>query len=125
MQRSTLLVLIVLAAAVALGVVARGSDQPGEPDFAARTGTAATIGVAGPDGEPVVCANGKELRVPLARLLGPPNVTPATAAREALLTPKRGEDRVWRCGGGASPDRSPRLVPVSEDPLEAPAGTTP
>ena len=125
MQRRTLLVLIVLAAVVAFGVVARGSDQPGEPDFADDAGTAATIGVAGPDGEPVVCANGKELRVPVSRLLGPPNVTPATAAREALLTPKRGEDRVWRCGTGGRPDLNARLVPVSQDPLEAPAGTSP
>jgi hypothetical protein len=125
MQRSTLLVLIVLAAAVAFGVAARGGDQPDEPDFAGRTGTAATIGVAGPDGQPVVCANGKELRVPLSSLLGPPNVTPASAARQALLTPKRGEDRVWRCGTGASPDRNARLVPMSEDPLATRAGATP
>jgi hypothetical protein len=116
MQRSTLLVLIVLAAAVAFGVVARGSDQPEEPRFADGTSTAG-IGVAGPDGKPVVCANGKELRVPLSRLLGPPTVTPATAARDALLTPRPGEDRVWRCGTGARPDLNARLVPTSDDPL--------
>ncbi|HEY7453213.1 MAG TPA: hypothetical protein VH683_01525 [Thermoleophilaceae bacterium] len=124
MQRSTVLVLIVLAAVVAFGVVARGSDQPGEPRFADGTSTAATIGVAGPDGEPIVCANGKELRVPLTRLLGPPNVTPAAAAREALLTPRLGEDRVWRCGSGARPDLNARLVPASEDPLTS-ARTSP
>jgi hypothetical protein len=125
MRRNIIFVLIGAAAIVSVGVVARGSDAPDEPGFAKGRTAPASFGVAGPDGEPVVCANGKQLRVSTAELLGPPNLTPDAASREMLLTPKRGEERFWRCGTGANPDVNARLVPASEDPLNAPGGRSP
>jgi hypothetical protein len=124
MRRTTIIVLILLAALVSFGV-ARGSDQPGEPVFASGQATPTTFGVAGPNGEPLICANGKELRVPAASVLGPPKLNPTAAAKQGLLAPKRGEEKFWRCGTGATPHLNARLVPASEDPLNANPGTTP
>lgn len=125
MRRIIPILVLLLATATFVVVAAGGADQPPEPAFTSDTDAPTTFGVDGPDGQPVICANGKELRVPKSKVLGKPTLTPTAAAKQALLSPKRSEEQFWRCGTGANPHLSPRLVPASEDPLNAPAEATP
>lgn len=75
------------------------------------------IEVSGPDGEIVVCSNGRRLKVQKELLFGPPSATPTELrARRAAVT---GKDFVWRCGSGANPHLNARLVPQAQDPLRA------
>jgi hypothetical protein len=110
-MKRIIFILTLLVGLVSFGV-AEGSDQPPEQNFMAA-GAPASVGVDGPDGEAVVCANGKELRISKATLLARPTHDP-TKVRPA--TSRKG-DSVWRCGTAANPDRNPELVPVAEDPL--------
>ena len=114
MKRS-ILILALLAVAAVLAVTAAtggGGSPTGEPF------DQATFGVDGPDGQPVVCANGKELRVSKDTLRAKPP-KPHTKAAKAETG---GKVQVWRCGTGKDPDKSPRLIDKAQDPLASPAG---
>lgn len=74
----------------------------------------ADFGAAGPNGDPVICANGKELRLPRELLVGPPSYDPSSGEPPP---PNPEEEMVGRCGEGENPHRNARLVPISEDPL--------
>ena len=76
--------------------------------------------VSGPDGEEVVCANGKKLKVRKELLLGPPPKTPDEL--RAGPADAGGSDLVWRCGRGKNPHLNPVLIPQSQDPLGAENG---
>jgi len=117
-MRRLFMLLLALAALVPVGIVVAGdSSDPGRPEWVDRQGEVkqdkvpADFGVAGPDGSPVVCANGKELKVKKDKLFG----APANPSRR----PSAPDDEyVWRCGTGANPHLNARLVPRSQDPLE-------
>jgi hypothetical protein len=121
MKRRTLVTaLLLLTALVVTGIViAGGSSEPQRPPWIdaqgrlKQEGLPASFEVAGPDGEAVVCANGKRLRVKKADLVGPPPAPPSAVAGRR----DPGQDLVWRCGRGADPHLNARLVPESEDPL--------
>ena len=122
MRRSLVVALLSLVALVAVGVViAAGSSEPARPPWVDGDGrlkkenVPASFEVAGPDGNPVVCANGQRLRVVTSELFGPP--PPPNVLRVQQRTGK--EDLVWRCGKGANPHLDPRLVPESQDPLRS------
>lgn len=117
-MRRLFMLLLVLAALVPVGIVVAGdSSDPGSPEWVDSQGNVkknkvpAEFGVAGPDGAPVVCANGKELKVKKEKLLGPP----PQPSRQATATDD--EEYVWRCGTGEKPHLNARLVPESQDPL--------
>jgi hypothetical protein len=123
MRRTFVLGLLLLGALVAAGlVVAAGSSEPERPPWVAADGRLvperlpAFFEVAGPDGAPVVCANGRRLKVRSANLFAPP------PDPDRLAGPQRrpgAEETVWRCGMGPNPHLNPRTVPLSEDPLDA------
>jgi hypothetical protein len=122
MRRTFVMALLLLGALVAAGIViAGGSSEPERPPWIGADGllqpehAPAYFEVAGPDGKPVVCANGLRLRVRGASLFAPPPDPELLAGQQRA----GGEELVWRCGKGASPHLSPRLVPVSQDPLRA------
>lgn len=117
-MRRLFMLLLVVAALVPVGIVVAGdSSDPGQPEWADPQGNVkqdkvpAEFGVSGPDGTPVVCANGKELKVKKEKLLGPP----PHPSKQATAPD---QDYVWRCGTGANPHLNARLVPQSQDPLE-------
>ncbi len=121
MRRSLVIALLLLMTLVGAGIViAAGSSEPERPPWIAADGrlkpesVPAFFEVAGPDGSPVVCANGQRLKVGRSELFGPP------PHPSVLRAQKRSgkEDLVWRCGIGANPHVNPRLVPESQDPLE-------
>jgi hypothetical protein len=119
-RRSFVIAVLLAAALVGTGVVvAGGSSEPDRPPWADVGGklapekAPATFEVAGPDGQSVVCANGRRLQVRKSQLFGPPPVTPD---RLMLQRPAK-EELVWRCGTGANPHLNARLVPESQDPL--------
>jgi hypothetical protein len=119
---------VVLVALVAAGaVLAVTQDAPPQaPPWVGADGRVDVskapdeIEVSGPDGEAVVCANGRRLKVPKELLFGPPSITPAQLRAERPEVP--GEDLVWRCGKGRNPHLNPELVPRSQDPLAEHAG---
>lgn len=122
MRRSFVIATLVAAALVATGVVvAGGSSEPDRPPWVEAGGrfapekAPATFEVAGPDGQPVVCANGRRLKVRKGELFGPPPLTPD----RLMLQPTPKEELVWRCGAGANPHLNARLVPESRDPLRS------
>lgn len=120
-MRRIIIILVLLAATAAFVVVASGGDQAPEPTFTTEAEAPATFGVDGPDGKPVICANGKELRVPKKLVFGKPTHDPSK-----MKPPKADKrDKVWRCGTGANPHLNARLVPASDDPLNANPATTP
>jgi hypothetical protein len=114
-----------LAALVGAGTVLAVTNDgpPSTPPWVQPDGTVDiskapdTIGVSGPDGEVVVCSNGRRLKVRKELLFGPPPATPAEL--RARRSAANGHDFVWRCGRGANPHLNPRLVPESQDPLRA------
>lgn len=116
-MRRLFMLLLVVVALVPVGIVVAGdSSDPGQPEWADSQGNTkkdkvpAEFGVSGPDGTPVVCANGKELKVKKEKLLGsPPHPSKRATAPD--------QDYVWRCGTGADPHLNARLVPQAEDPL--------
>jgi hypothetical protein len=119
MRRTLVMALLLLTALVATGiVVAGGSSEPERPPWAAADGrhlpekAPASFEVAGPDGSPVVCANGRRLKVKSSELFRPPQGPPRT-----MLEREPKGDLVWRCGSGANPHANPKLVPESADPL--------
>jgi hypothetical protein len=71
----------------------------------------AALEVAGPDGKPVVCANGRKLLVPRELLVAPPSETPAQLRARGATDAR---EYVWRCGPGAQGHRNPRRVPLGE-----------
>lgn len=119
MRRRVIIIVLLLVALVASGVVAWAASRPAEPTF--TPAEQATFGVAGPDGRPVICANGEELRVSRDELLAKPTHDP-TKVKPVTGRGSGNEEKVWRCGTGANPHLNPRLVPASEDPLSAPGG---
>jgi hypothetical protein len=119
---------IVLVALVAAGAVfAVTQDPPPQaPPWVAADGridmskAPDEIEVSGPNGEVVVCANVRRLKVPKELLFGPPSQTPAQLRAERPEA--TGADLVWRCGKGRNPHLNPELVPRSQDPLADDAG---
>src|SRR5918995_6203692 len=114
MRRSLVIALLILAALVGAGIViAAGSSEPDRPPWVEADGrlnpegAPAFFEVAGPDGRPVVCANGRRLRVAKSELFGPP--PPPSVLRVRQRSGKG--DLVWRCGSGENPHLDPRLVP--------------
>ena len=111
MVRRIVIALVLLAAAAVFAVAGTGGKrEPGQPpthtpmeqdDFA----------VAAPNGGIVVCANGKELRLPKELVMRPP--PPYDPSSGEPPPPNPTEEMVWRCGTGDDPDRHPRLVPTS------------
>jgi hypothetical protein len=117
MRRVLIALLLLLATLVPAGILIAGdSTEPGQPEWVDAAGVVdpnrvpSELAVAGPDGKPVVCANGRQLRVTKADLFGPPPRSPRVVGTSA-------GDLVWRCGSGKNPHLHPRLVPESEDPL--------
>ena len=117
-MRRLLMLLLLLAALVPVSIVVAGdSSDPGRPDWVDPAGKVkknkvpAEFGVAGHEGTPVVCANGKELKVKKEKLLAPP----PNPSKQATAPD---EEYVWRCGTGENPHLNARLVPDSRDPLE-------
>ncbi|HUQ22223.1 MAG TPA: hypothetical protein VM049_04340 [Gaiellaceae bacterium] len=122
MRRVLTTLLLLLTALVPVGIIVAGdSTDPGRPGWVGSAGAVesdkvpAELAVAGPDGKPVVCANGKELKVKKSELLGPP----PSSGRP--VEPQPG-DFVWRCGTGKNPHLHARLVPESLDPLDRDGG---
>ena len=118
MQRVLIALLLLLTALVPVGIVIAGdSTDPGRPEWVDSGGKVekdkvpSEFAVAGPDGKPVVCANGKQLKVKKADLFGPPPPTRRPVETEF-------GDLVWRCGMGKNPHLDARLVPESQDPLK-------
>ena len=115
---AALLVLLVGAGAV---LAVAGDDQPATPPWVRADGTIDMakapdeLGVSGPDGKEVVCANGRKLKVRKELLFGPPAKTPDELRAEQPAG--EGRDLVWRCGPGKSPHLNPVLVPRAQDPL--------
>ena len=101
MKRSIIiLALLAVAAVLAVNAATGGGGSPtGEPF------DQATFGVDGPGGQPVVCANGKELRVSKDTLKAKPPKPHTKEAKE-----EEGNVKVWRCGTGKDPDKHPRLI---------------
>jgi hypothetical protein len=119
-RRSLVIAVLLAAALVGTGVVvAGGSSEPDRPPWVDAGGrlapekAPAAFEVAGPDGQSIVCANGRRLKVPKSQLFGPPSLTPD----RLMLQRSSKEELVWRCGTGPNPDVNARLVPVSQDPL--------
>lgn len=106
MKRMILLLGAVAVGATLLAVAATGGENspPPPPRHAPAQQGGETFGVDGPDGKPIICANGKELRVPKGLVERPP-LPPNAQGRS------QGEYG-WRCGTGAAPERNPRLVPL-------------
>jgi hypothetical protein len=128
MRKRLLIAILIVAAFIPAIVVA--SDRGGEPsappwiDATGQLNTAnvaanpdLTVGVAGPNGKPIVCANGKELRVKAMLLLAPP---PAPSGA-VPPTPAAG-GYVYRCGRGPQAHVQPQLVPSTSVGLEGPVG---
>ena len=116
MRRALITLLLLLAALVPVGIIVAGdSTDPGQPEWVDSEGKVqqdkvpAEFAVAGPDGKPVVCANGKQLKVKKADLFGPPPLS---------RRPVELGDLVWRCGTGKNPHLNAQLVPESQDPLK-------
>ena len=123
MRRVLITLLLLLAALVPVGIVVAGdSTDPGRPEWVDSQGVVdeekvpAFVGVAGPDGSAVVCANGKQLKVKKEDLFGPP---PAPPGRQAE---SEDSDFVWRCGNGKNPHLNARRVPRAEDSAEQNGG---
>jgi hypothetical protein len=113
--------LLALVAAGAVYAVTNDEPPPPTPPWIQADGqidltkVPETFEVSGPDGETVVCGNGRTLKVRKELLFGPPAATPAELrARRAAVT---GRDFVWRCGFGSNPHLNARLVPEAQDPL--------
>jgi hypothetical protein len=113
-MKRTIIILALLAVAAVLAVVAAGGG--GTPSGPPLASAQADFGVDGPDGKPIVCKNGKELRVKKELLLAKPP-PPGQLKKEG-----NGKNKVWRCGPGPDPDKHPRLIDKAEDPLANPAG---
>jgi hypothetical protein len=118
MRRVLITLLLLLTALVPVGIVIAGDGaDPGQPEWVDSEGKLkkdsipAEFGVAGPDGAPVVCANGTQLKVKKADRYGPP----PPPGRPVENTPG---ELVWRCGTGRNPHLNARLVPESQDPLK-------
>ena len=115
MPRITIILALVLGAA-SYGIwSAQAEPIPPIPSFAGPNGAPVSFGVDGPGGKPVICPNGKELRVSSTELFSLPPAPEELKRRGA--PPESKVDKVWRCGLGANPDRNPRLIPASQDPL--------
>lgn len=117
----TAVALLALVGAGAVFAVTNDEPPPPTPPWLQADGTIDpskapdTFEVSGPDGETVVCENGRTLKVPKELLFGAPAETPAQlGARRAAAG---GRDLVWRCGLGRDPHLNARLVPRAEDPL--------
>jgi hypothetical protein len=116
-------VVVGIVALVGIGAVlaVAGDDPPSQPPWVKADGTIDLskapdqFEVSGPDGQKVVCGNGRSLKVRKELLLGPPPKTPDQLQTERPA-PAAG-DLVWRCGRGKNPHLNPILVPSSEDPL--------
>lgn len=110
MRRFIIISTFLVAVTITFGIVtiARGSEAP--PPLT-RENTPEFFTVSDPDGNVIVCANGKELRVASARILAAPTGAPNAGA------PNPTEDQVYRCGTGRSPHLNARLIPISQDPL--------
>jgi hypothetical protein len=119
---------IVLVALVAAGAVLAVTQDapPAPPPWVGADGTVDIskapdeLEVSGPNGEVVVCANGRRLKVRKELLFGPPAKTPAQLRAQGPGAAD--EDLVWRCGKGRNPHLNPELVPRSQDPLANDAG---
>lgn len=108
-------VLLVVSAAFIVSAATGGGGTPvGTPFDSGQS----SFGVDGPDGQPVICANGKELRVPLSLL----RTLPSEHGKAALAKQKPAQMLVWRCGTGEDPDKNPRLIDKAADPLANPKG---
>lgn len=113
---TAILVLLVVAPASVVIASDRGGE-PGPPEWVDAKGRVdqaklrgnPTIGVSGPDGNLVVCKNGKELRVKVKDLLAPP--LPPTGNVPA---DPPAEGYVYRCGRGENPHLNAERVPASE-----------
>jgi hypothetical protein len=116
---------VAVAIAVFVGAAAvlalAGDDAPTAPPWVRADGTIDVskapdeFGVSGPDGEEVVCSNGRRLKVRKELLLGPPPGRPDQLRAERPAS--GGGDLVWRCGPGRNPHLNPVLVPRAQDPL--------
>lgn len=109
-----LIALIALVVAGTTGAVIAATDgPPPRPEWVGEDGVVDTtklpeeFEVAGPDGESIVCANGKKLKVKTDDLVGPPDKPEKLGP---VVNPTR--DFVWRCGRGPDPDKHPRMVPA-------------
>ena len=99
MKRSIIiLALLAVAAVLAVNAATGGGGSPTGQPF-----DQASFGVDGPGGQPVVCANGKELRVSKDTLRAKP---PRPHTKEARAE-REGNVQVWRCGTGPDPDNIP------------------
>lgn len=116
MKRSIIiLALLAVAAVLAVNAATGGGGSPtGEPF------DQSTFGVDGPDGQPVICSNGKELRVSKDKLTEKPPKPGTKDAQKAEA--EKGKLKVWRCGTGKDPDKNPRLIDKTVDPLANAAG---
>ena len=114
-----LAVLAIAAAAAADNLGGRGPNDPPPSLDLEGENAPEFIEVGGPDGGPIVCQNGKKLKVRTDKLIRPRPPLPPNASPRAggpIANPK--EDLVYRCGRGANPHLNPELVPESQDPLK-------
>lgn len=121
MRRIALMIALCAAVTTVLAVAAtggQGPQEPPKPDWVDATGRVDPsklpeyIFVAGPNGEPVTCKNGQQLRIRGRSLIAPPPPIQLTDSPR-----QTGESVVYRCGKGANPHLNPLLVPESADPL--------
>lgn len=112
-MKRTIIILALLASLAAVLAVNAATGGGGAPSGAPFD--QATFGVDGPDGEPVVCSNGKELRISKDKLTEKPPRPETKEARAAKE--EKGKLMVWRCGTGKDPDKHPRLLAKTDDPL--------
>ena len=119
-----IVVVVVTASAVAVTRPGSGPDSPPpNPEWVNSDGTVDPskapeyVNVAGPNGELVICANGKPLRVPFMPVPPPPGPASRFAPGQAT-----DEDYLYRCGEGANAHLNPQMIPLSQDPLRKPPG---
>lgn len=115
-MKRIIITLALLVATAALAVVATGGDMFNEPEPTHTPEAQADFGVAGPDGQTVICKNGKELRVPKGLL----NKLPPPPSQRSKADKADEGEKVWRCGEGKDPHRNPKLVDKKDDPLTRP-----
>jgi hypothetical protein len=111
-MRRTIIILGLLTISAVLISAAIGGG-PSEPKSEPFKSGQLDFGVDGPDGQPIICKNGKELRVKKQDLLGEKPPPPGQLKKEGLEK-ENGKTKVWRCGKGADPDQNPVLVDAEQ-----------